>query len=120
MKSPTATNRPQSPTNPTNISEIIPYTIRFFAFFFFSSSPPESIRVKNPQVNIVTAAPKINTRKKATILPNIHSNQALFQKNHVSIFDQGAAGVTDTPVVSRKNTVYARLGRLRNRNAIIA
>lgn len=104
-KSPTATNRPQSPTNPTNMRDMIPYTIRFFAFFFFSSSPPESIKVKNHQVNMVTAAPKINTRKNATILPRIPSNPALFQKYHPSIRDQPLPGVSDVPEESRKNMV---------------
>lgn len=54
------------------------------------------------------------------MLPNIPSNHALFQKNQLSIDVKLLTGVTDIHGVSRKNTVYARLGRLRNKNATIA
>jgi hypothetical protein len=79
-KSPTATSSPQSHTNPMNMSPMSPYTIRLVAVFLFSSSPPDTIRLKSPQVNIVTATPNANIRKKAIIFPIIPSNPAVFQK----------------------------------------
>lgn len=78
-KSPTATRVHQSWTNPRNMRPMIPYMIRFLACFLFSSSPPDTSRLKSPHVNIVTATPNANTRRNAIILPKIPSNPAVFQ-----------------------------------------
>ncbi len=80
-KSPPAIICHQSPTNPMNMRPMSQYIIRFFAIFFFSSSPQEINRLKSHQVNITTATPNTNTRKNATKFPNTPSNHAVSQNS---------------------------------------
>lgn len=93
--------------------------IWFFAFFHFSSSPPDTMSAKSHHVNMSTAAPKANTLKNAIILPIIPSNPAVFQKNHQLVSDQ-FPGVPIVPPFPGMNMVYTRLGILRNKNPIKA
>lgn len=118
LKSPPATSSHQRPTNHININPRSPYTIRFFAIFFFSSSPHDTRRLKRPQVNIVTAAPNANTRKNAIILPKLSVNPAVLQKidQPFVLFQSGFQA--RLPPESGENTLYTRLGTLRNKKPI--
>ena len=100
---------------------MIPYIILLVAFFLLSSSQPDTIRLNNHQVNIVTATPNTNTRRNAMRLPMIPSNQAVFQNSEPPyVFDQFGSLQIEAQPGSGENTVYTRLGILRNKNQISA
>lgn len=81
------------------------YTIRFLAFFFRSSSPPDTMSEKSHQVNIVTAAPNANTRKNATIFPIVPSNPAVFQKRDHPKVSEKAPPEDNEELVSGEKTL---------------